>query len=185
MDFDTYQAHARTTALPTALNLGYLIPGLVSEIGELTEVFFEFEDVENDMRPLAHLRAEVGDVMWFISLLADQFGYDLSGETFFSGIELELEEDERECEVDVYLICLLRASGIISGMYAKGIRDNEGSIREKDLSALIEMIVSIGAFALQIAYDHGLDVSEVLQYNIDKLLGRKERGVLGGDGNVR
>lgn len=185
MLFDHYQAHARTTALDTAKNLGYLIPGLVAEVGELTEVFYEFDGVTPDMRPLSHLRAEVGDVMWFVSLLADHFGYALAGERFFHDIEWELEEDDQKYDTDTVMTELLRNCGIISGMYAKGVRDNGGEIREKDLEDLITNIVAIGAWALQLGYDHGLEVSDILDYNIDKLLGRKERGTIGGDGNVR
>lgn len=79
--FDEYQQAALNTALPSALDFNYLIPGLAAEAGELAGkyakivrdkggVFSEEDDIE--------MRKEAGDVLWFVALIAEKLHYNLS-----------------------------------------------------------------------------------------------------------
>lgn len=187
MNLNDYQAKAVTTALPTAFDLGYLIPGLVAEAAEVAELF-EVEHWESQEEFLHELKSEVGDVLWFTALIANEYLYALDSERFLENIGEELEADTGiadDVSTTTYLFSLFLSCGAISGFYAKGVRDSHGDIKAKHIESLFEHVASIAATALQLAHDRGIAIEEVLEYNISKLFSRKDRGVLGGSGNDR
>jgi NTP pyrophosphatase (non-canonical NTP hydrolase) len=77
MDFDTYIYEARKTAIyPRDRSLEYLALGLASEAGEvagrikkwLREDDYDFSDMIAD---------ELGDVLWYMTMLGDELGFSL------------------------------------------------------------------------------------------------------------
>lgn len=88
--FDDYQSAAVSTALypssgeGTFEGLCYLIPGLAAEAGEVAGKFAKavrddglgytlgFTDEREDQ-----LVSELGDVLWFLAVIADELGYRL------------------------------------------------------------------------------------------------------------
>jgi NTP pyrophosphatase (non-canonical NTP hydrolase) len=78
MDFDSYLDEARKTAIyPREKALEYLALGLASEAGEVAgkakKWFRDDELVSSDW-----IADELGDVLWYLAMLADEFGYSLT-----------------------------------------------------------------------------------------------------------
>lgn len=78
MNFDDYQAAARSTRDPLNQNLiVYPALGLGGESGEVLEV------IKKGLRPggfidVKKVVLEMGDVLWYLSALADDLGTDLT-----------------------------------------------------------------------------------------------------------
>lgn len=106
MELNEYQMAAMATRLPSSDNFCYMMFGLVEEVGELAgkiskgirkgissvgldgELSAQLEDQDearaNDLYFLdgadeqrAAIKKELGDVMWMVAGLADQFGWSL------------------------------------------------------------------------------------------------------------
>jgi len=84
MTFDEYQEFAKTTAIyPDNAKVVYPTLGLSGESGEVAEKvkknirkskFGSFEFYGNELDDIAK---ELGDVLWYVSALASDIGYDL------------------------------------------------------------------------------------------------------------
>ena len=106
MELNEYQSAAMATRLPSSDNFCYMMFGLVEEVGELAgkvskgirkgissigldgEVSAQLEDQDdaraNDLYFLdgadeqrSAIKKELGDVMWMVAGLADEFGWSL------------------------------------------------------------------------------------------------------------
>ena len=72
---NTYQAKAKETAIfPPETALAYLTLGLVGEAGEIAN---KAKKVIRDGRSTDGLADELGDVLWYVAVLADHLGKDL------------------------------------------------------------------------------------------------------------
>lgn len=74
LTFGEYQDRARVTALPTACNTTYLLPGLTAEVGELQAIFAKSVRDKYGMfseDDLKAIKAEIGDVLWFLAMLCE------------------------------------------------------------------------------------------------------------------
>ena len=73
-----YQQQAAKTAIypPHSANQ-YLIAGLAGEVGELASIFAKHWRGDGDLNH-DHAKAELGDVLWFVAILAGELGYSLS-----------------------------------------------------------------------------------------------------------
>ena len=78
LTLDTYQEQAANTAIyPYGKADQYLVAGLAGEVGELASIFAKHWRGDSDLNP-DHAKAELGDVLWFVAMLAHELGYDLS-----------------------------------------------------------------------------------------------------------
>ena len=78
LTLDQYQQQAKATAVyPYEKADQYLIAGLAGEVGELASIFAKHWRGDGDLNP-DHAAAELGDVLWFVAMLADELGYNLS-----------------------------------------------------------------------------------------------------------
>ena len=78
LTMDTYQQQAAKTAIYTEdKEREYLVAGLAGEVGELASIFAKHWRGDGDINP-DHARAELGDILWFVAMLADEIGCDLS-----------------------------------------------------------------------------------------------------------
>lgn len=79
MNFDEYQQIAKSTAIyPVKSKLIYPALGLAGEAGEVAEkIKKKIRDGETDNFE-QELAKELGDVLWYISAIASDLGYDLS-----------------------------------------------------------------------------------------------------------
>ena len=75
MTFDEYQEFARSTAMyPEEVKVVYPTLGLCGEAGEVAE---KIKKHMRDGRSLVGVGLELGDVLWYISALADDLGITL------------------------------------------------------------------------------------------------------------
>ena len=82
MDFKTYQIKARLTAQYPNLGSNNIYPtlGLVGEAGEVAEKVKKIiRDNEGifDKESKIGIKKELGDVLWYLSNLCNEFGFDL------------------------------------------------------------------------------------------------------------
>ncbi len=74
-----YQEQARSTAVyPSGKALEYLVAGLAGEVGELSSIYAKWCRGDQEFLDMRGLRAELGDVLWFVAMLAHELSYDLS-----------------------------------------------------------------------------------------------------------
>ncbi|MBP6005947.1 nucleoside triphosphate pyrophosphohydrolase family protein [Candidatus Saccharibacteria bacterium] len=84
MDLNTYQKIALTTALKSSssrnTDIYHWILGLGGEVGEILEKFKKItrdHDADFSALDLDDLTKELGDVLWYLAVLADEFGITL------------------------------------------------------------------------------------------------------------
>ena len=78
LTMDTYQQQAKATAVyPEVKADQYLIAGLAGEVGELASIFAKHWRGDGDLNH-DHAKAELGDVLWFVAMLAEWLDTDLS-----------------------------------------------------------------------------------------------------------
>ena len=78
LTLDAYQEQAKATAVyPYEKAYRYLIAGLAGEVGELASIFAKHWRGDGDLNH-DHAKAELGDVLWFVAMLAEQLDTDLS-----------------------------------------------------------------------------------------------------------
>ena len=78
LTLDQYQQQAKATAVyPEVKADQYLIAGLAGEVGELASIFAKHWRGDGDLNH-DHAKAELGDVLWFVAMLAEQLDTDLS-----------------------------------------------------------------------------------------------------------
>lgn len=174
-----YQAQAMTTAKLTALNLDYLIPGLISEIGE---VFGAQAKAVRDGWPPETLKGEMtkemGDVAWMIAVALRELGEDTLharnpampgalGQTMPGELSKEYSRE--------VLGGFARAAGKLYGFYW-----------DADHFSLCGELIWLWLFMQRTQHIlTGRDFPTVLAYNLDKLRDRSARGVIGGSGDNR
>ena len=79
-DFKKYQEQALTTALPSALTMDYLAPGLIAELGEVFgKQAKAVRDGWNTERLNREVCAELGDCLWFLALIGHVTDSELTG----------------------------------------------------------------------------------------------------------
>lgn len=77
MDFDEYLSQARETAIyPPETAYEYLALGLASEAGEVAGHIKKL--IRDDVVFNGEVALELGDVLWYVTMLADEFGYSLA-----------------------------------------------------------------------------------------------------------
>ena len=168
MELSEYQQRAVATALPTALSYDYLIPGLVAEVGE---VFGKVAKAVRDEWPRERLqeelKAELGDCVWFYTLLCH-----------VAGLQVRLPQAAQE---------ELPEQEVLGDLLIRVVRVQEASLFQ-GMAADLEWLCLLQIFPdyiARVAMVYELDMQEILEYNINKLESRKARGTLKGSGDVR
>lgn len=79
-EFDAYQEAARKTAFcPPQHKITYPAIGLAGEAGELANKVKKLLRGDQNVEELhAAIRAEMGDILWYLAALADDLGVSLS-----------------------------------------------------------------------------------------------------------
>ena len=83
----------------------------------------------------------------------------------------------------VFGIC--EEAGEVSGKFKKIIRDKEGKISDEDREEIVKELGDVLWYVASIARYMGVNLSYVADKNMEKLLGRLERGTLHGKGDNR
>jgi NTP pyrophosphatase (non-canonical NTP hydrolase) len=76
-------------------------------------------------------------------------------------------------------------AGEVAEHAKKAIRDDGGQVSDERRGALAKELGDVLWYVAQLASELGLDLEEIAQANLDKLLSRQQRGVLSGDGDDR
>lgn len=76
-------------------------------------------------------------------------------------------------------------AGEVAEHAKKTIRDNGGRVSTERRAALAKELGDVLWYLAQLATELELDLDEIAQANLDKLLSRQRRGVLSGDGDDR
>ena len=76
-------------------------------------------------------------------------------------------------------------AGEVAEHAKKAIRDDGGSVSEERRGAIAKELGDVLWYLAQLASELDLDLDEVAQLNLDKLLSRQRRGVLSGSGDDR
>ena len=78
LTMNAYQEQAKATAVyPAYASFPYLIAGLAGEVGELASIFAKHWRGDGPLTS-DNLEAELGDVLWFVAMLAEWLDTDLS-----------------------------------------------------------------------------------------------------------
>lgn len=83
------------------------------------------------------------------------------------------------------LFGLVGEVGELYGFIAKTIRDNPTMTNGEMQDYVKKELGDILWFLSMIAYDHGLEMQEVAEGNVNKLRSRQERGTIQGSGDER
>lgn len=170
MKLQEYQPLALATALPSALNEDYLVPGLLSEVGELLGVYAKaVRDEWSADRFVDHATLEYGDIAWMTAVLLHQQG--VTQVNVMPGTQVS-QHPTANLLTPVQTI-VSRAEAVYRE-YAYGVTDlrYEASTLWRDLVGNCQPIT-------------GLAWDEVLQANVDKLAGRAARNTIKGSGDDR
>ena len=76
-------------------------------------------------------------------------------------------------------------AGEVAEHAKKAIRDDGGKVDEERKAAMAKELGDVLWYVAQIASELSLDLDEIAQANLDKLLSRQRRGVLSGSGDDR
>lgn len=76
-------------------------------------------------------------------------------------------------------------AGEVAEHAKKAIRDDGGSVSEQRREAMAKEIGDVLWYVAQIATELDLDLDQIAEGNLEKLLSRQQRGVLSGSGDDR
>jgi NTP pyrophosphatase (non-canonical NTP hydrolase) len=76
-------------------------------------------------------------------------------------------------------------AGEVAEHAKKAIRDDGGQVTDERRAAMAKELGDVLWYVAQLASELELNLDEIAQANLDKLLSRQQRGVLSGDGDDR
>lgn len=168
-----YQAKAMTTAKPTALSLDYLIPGLISEIGEVFGV--QAKAIRDGWSPetlKGEMTKEMGDVAWMVAMSLRELGEDTI--------------HARRASLDMATEMAMGDPHEFFERFAQAPVKLYRCYREMDRLSMCHCLRGLWIFMQGTQHlITGRDFPTVLAYNLDKLQDRAARGVIGGSGDNR
>jgi NTP pyrophosphatase (non-canonical NTP hydrolase) len=174
-----YQRAARTTALyPASATVYYTALGLVGETGVIANKVKKIirGDVTLDQRR-DDLKAELGDVLWYVSGLASDLGLELRD--IAAGAM-----SQGTVTGDLYSMVLKlngragKIAEIADDWKVHGVCEHRRIIINEHLWHVINIATAIAVLL-------GTTLEEVCHDNIKKLFARKEAGTIKGDGDKR
>lgn len=76
-------------------------------------------------------------------------------------------------------------SGEVLAKFKKILRDKDGKLTDEDKLEIAKELGDVLWYVSVVAHLLGYSMGDVAQMNLDKLASRKQRGMLGGDGDNR
>ena len=170
MELKEYQELATATAEPRAYDLAYLIPGIVSEVGELLgqQAKAHWHGWETEKLQDA-LVLEYGDIAWLTAVLLKVHGKDNTLPHTVTRSPYTPQQQLVGLASSMHLAWTV--DGVSPQMRAGWIQDEA-----------LRMWRRLEQHCLQVT---GCSFDTVLQANLDKLASRAQRNVLRGAGDYR
>jgi NTP pyrophosphatase (non-canonical NTP hydrolase) len=94
-------------------------------------------------------------------------------------------EYPREAWLAYPALGLAGEAGEVAEHAKKAIRDDAGKVSEERRAAMSKELGDVLWYVAQLATELGLDLNEIANQNLEKLLSRQQRGVLSGSGDDR
>ena len=94
-------------------------------------------------------------------------------------------EYPREAWLAYPALGLAGEAGEVAEHAKKAIRDDDGAVSVERRSAMAKELGDVLWYVAQLASELELDLDQIAQTNLDKLLSRQRRGVLSGSGDDR
>jgi NTP pyrophosphatase (non-canonical NTP hydrolase) len=94
-------------------------------------------------------------------------------------------EYPREAWLAYPTLGLAGEAGEVAEHAKKAIRDDGGSVNDERKVAMSKELGDVLWYVAQIATELGLDLNEIAEQNLEKLISRQQRGVLSGSGDER
>jgi len=94
-------------------------------------------------------------------------------------------EYPREAWLAYPALGLAGEAGEVAEHAKKAIRDDRGELTAERRAAMAKELGDVLWYVAQLASELGLDLDEIAQGNLQKLLSRRRRGVLSGSGDDR
>ena len=91
----------------------------------------------------------------------------------------------REAWLTYPALGLAGEAGEVAEHVKKSIRDDDGAVLPQRRAAMAKELGDVLWYLAQLATELDLDLDEIAQTNLDKLLSRQQRGVLAGSGDDR
>jgi len=91
----------------------------------------------------------------------------------------------REAWLSYPALGLCGEAGEVADHAKKTIRDDGGAVSAARRAAMAAELGDVLWYVAQLATELGLDLEEIAQANLDKLLSRQRRGVISGEGDER
>lgn len=183
-DLSSYQTAALATALPTAHSQEYLLPGLLSELGELAGVLAK---EYRDSTPINYedRLSEMGDIAWVVAVWLHDLDVTTTNTELGVGNEV-IQRNPLTNPIEVVGLMLSLTEPLVSA-YAR-IRQHPANTPAGDLvakNALLTLWRLLEFYAPVLAPNMEDPFKAALDSNIAKLTSRQARGKLGGSGDHR
>jgi NTP pyrophosphatase (non-canonical NTP hydrolase) len=185
LNWNEYQQQALSTAIyPLKRELEYTAFGLVSELGELNEVYVESKSLGwgFSQAALNSFLKEAGDCYWYLAAVADALNVSLQ----HIWEEYAPLTNYRPLKSRGMLLLVLGGRGAqIAGIVKKAIRDNDGFLSDAGAEAIKCHLGYLMLHLNELVDLLGGTPEGVTANNLNKLADRKKRGVLQGSGDNR
>lgn len=184
-DLAAYQTAALATALPTAHSTEYLLPGLLSELGELAGVLAK---EYRDSTPINYedRLSEMGDIAWVVAVWLHDLGITTTNSDNLGVSNETISKNPLTQPIDVVGLMLSLTEPLVSS--CANLRANPSHTPAGDVVAtnvLLTIWRLLEFYAPTIAPNMEDPFKAALDSNIAKLTSRQERGKLGGSGDHR
>lgn len=185
-ELDEYQSNALRTAIyPLDRSLEYTVLGLLSEIGELAEVYATAKTAIRaslgwSTYHLSEATSETGDCYWYTAAIADAMG------TTLGEIVALYEYDHGQFNSRGLTVTSLTVeAGAIASVLKKAIRDDGGTLAPDKAELIAQNLRNVIGLLDHFCELVGSSRKAVMNKNLNKLADRSTRGVLQGSGNER
>lgn len=180
-----YQIEAKLTAVypmsGKAQGLVYTTLGLNGEAGEVAGEVLDYFMAPSLMNDEVRTRIvkELGDVLWYLAMTATELNFNLN----------VLVDTDMEAFFTTTLawecLRLNKTTGRVAELVKKAIRDDDGQVSEDRRDRIaIELQATLRALR-GVCFLLGVELLEVAQANLDKLVRRKQEEKLQGEGSSR
>lgn len=181
----SYQTAALATALPTAHSTEYLLPGLLSELGELAGVLAK---EYRDSTPINYedRLSEMGDVAWVVAVWLHDLDITTTTDTELGVGNEVIQRNPLTNPIEVVGLMLSLTEPLVSP-YARLLfnpaNTPAGDVIAKNVLATLWRLLEF--YAPVLAPNMEDPFKAALDSNIAKLTSRQARGKLGGSGDHR